>query len=74
MSGKTSVKVTIHAEYLKELDEAANIDGCGTWGIFIRVIFPLMRPALATIGIYTFHLSNLFFQLVDDSSLLSNTI
>ena len=38
----------------KELDEAANIDGCGTWGIFIRVIFPLMRPALATIGIYTF--------------------
>ena len=25
MSGKTSVKVTIHAEYLKELDEAAHL-------------------------------------------------
>ncbi|MCR5206565.1 MAG: carbohydrate ABC transporter permease [Lachnospiraceae bacterium] len=38
----------------KELDEAANIDGCGLWGIFFRVIVPLMKPALATIGIYTF--------------------
>lgn len=38
----------------KELDEAANIDGCGVWGIFFRVIVPLMKPALATMGIYTF--------------------
>ena len=38
----------------KELDEAANIDGCGIWGIFFRVIVPLMKPALATMGIYTF--------------------
>ncbi len=38
----------------KDLDEAARIDGCGVWGIFIRIIVPLMRPALATIGIYTF--------------------
>lgn len=38
----------------KDLDEAAYIDGCGTWGIFVRIICPLMRPALATIGIYTF--------------------
>ena len=38
----------------KDLDEAARIDGCGVWGIFFRIIVPLMRPALATIGIYTF--------------------
>ncbi|MCR5031709.1 MAG: carbohydrate ABC transporter permease [Lachnospiraceae bacterium] len=38
----------------KDLDEAARIDGCGVWGIFFRIICPLMRPALATIGIYTF--------------------
>lgn len=38
----------------KDLDEAARIDGCGTWGIFFKIIVPLMRPALATIGIYTF--------------------
>jgi len=36
------------------LDEAACIDGCGTWGIFFRVIVPLMKPATATVGIYTF--------------------
>ena len=37
-----------------ELDEAACIDGCNTWGTFFRVIVPLMKPAVATIGIYTF--------------------
>lgn len=41
-------------EIPKDLDEAAYIDGCGVWGIFFRVIVPLMRPALSTIGIYTF--------------------
>ena len=38
----------------KELDEAACIDGCGPWKIFFKVIVPLMKPAVATIGIYTF--------------------
>ena len=37
-----------------ELDEAATIDGCGVWGIFFRIIFPLMKPSVSTIGIYTF--------------------
>ena len=37
-----------------DLDEAAFLDGCGVWGIFGRVILPLMMPATATVGIYTF--------------------
>ena len=37
-----------------DLDEAAFLDGCGVWGIFFRVIAPLMTPAIATVGIYTF--------------------
>ena len=37
-----------------DLDEAAFIDGCGVWGIFLRIIAPLMLPAVATVGIYTF--------------------
>ncbi len=37
-----------------DLDEAAFLDGCGVWGIFFRVILPLMMPAISTIGIYTF--------------------
>ena len=41
-------------EIPRELDEAACLDGCGTWGVFWRIIFPLMKPAVATVGIYTF--------------------
>ncbi|MDO5575218.1 MAG: carbohydrate ABC transporter permease [bacterium] len=37
-----------------DLDEAACIDGCGVWGIFFRIIVPLMKPAVAAISIYTF--------------------
>ena len=37
-----------------DLDEAAFLDGCGVWGTFFRVIAPLMMPAVATVGIYTF--------------------
>jgi multiple sugar transport system permease protein len=38
----------------RELDDAARIDGCGKAGIFLRVILPLMTPALATTAIFTF--------------------
>ena len=38
----------------KELDEAANIDGAGTWGIYWRIIFPLMKPSFVTVAIYAF--------------------
>ena len=37
-----------------DLDEAAFLDGCNEWGTFGRVILPLMMPATATVGIYTF--------------------
>lgn len=38
----------------KELDEAAIIDGCGTWGVFFRIIVPLASPALVTTALFTF--------------------
>ncbi|WP_380170263.1 carbohydrate ABC transporter permease [Kineococcus sp. DHX-1] len=38
----------------RELDEAARIDGCGHGRIFLRVMLPLMGPALATTAIFTF--------------------
>ena len=41
-------------EIPRELDESACIDGCSIWGVFFRVIVPLMKPAVATVGIYTF--------------------
>ena len=38
----------------KELDEAARIDGCGHFNTFLRIILPLMVPAVATTAIFTF--------------------
>jgi multiple sugar transport system permease protein len=38
----------------RELDEAAQIDGCSTWGIFWRIIMPLSRPALAVVALFHF--------------------
>ncbi|MFI1156973.1 carbohydrate ABC transporter permease [Streptomyces sioyaensis] len=37
-----------------ELLEAARIDGAGEWYIFWRIVLPLVRPALATLTIFTF--------------------
>ncbi|MBD1380315.1 carbohydrate ABC transporter permease [Metabacillus arenae] len=36
-----------------ELEEAAIVDGCSTWGVFWKVIFPLLTPINATVGILT---------------------
>ena len=41
-------------EIPRDLDESACIDGCSVWGIFFRIICPMMKPAVATVGIYTF--------------------
>jgi multiple sugar transport system permease protein len=38
----------------KELEEAAEIDGCSPFGIFRHIVLPLVRPALATLAIFTF--------------------
>jgi multiple sugar transport system permease protein len=37
-----------------ELIESARIDGAGEFGIFARIILPLMKPGLAVLGIFTF--------------------
>ena len=37
-----------------ELEHAARIDGCGSWGILFNVILPLSKPALITLGLFTF--------------------
>jgi raffinose/stachyose/melibiose transport system permease protein len=34
-----------------ELEDAARIDGCGTFAFFWRVLLPLARPALATVSV-----------------------
>ena len=38
----------------KELIEAARMDGCGEFGIYWRIVLPLLKPALGTLGLITF--------------------
>jgi multiple sugar transport system permease protein len=38
----------------KELEEAAFLDGANRWQVFFRVILPLSKPALATLGLLSF--------------------
>lgn len=38
----------------EELAEAARIDGAGEWRIFLRVMLPLAKPALATCALFQF--------------------
>lgn len=38
----------------KELDEAAKMDGCSFFGIYWRVILPVLKPALASVALLSF--------------------
>ncbi len=38
----------------RELDEAATIDGASHLRIFLTIVLPLVRPALATVGVFAF--------------------
>jgi ABC-type glycerol-3-phosphate transport system permease component len=38
----------------KELDEAALVDGCGFFSQFFRIILPNSKPAIFTVGIFSF--------------------
>ena len=37
-----------------ELEDAARIDGCGSFGIYRQIMLPLIKPCLAVIAIFTF--------------------
>lgn len=38
----------------RELEESASIDGASIYKIFLTVILPLLKPAIATVSIFTF--------------------
>jgi multiple sugar transport system permease protein len=47
----------------RELEEAAIVDGAGLWRVFVTIILPLARPALAALTIFTFNTTwNDFFN------------
>ncbi len=39
----------------RELDEAAKIDGCSKYGLFFRIILPLLKPSIITTIIIQFY-------------------
>ncbi|WP_354501966.1 carbohydrate ABC transporter permease [Paenibacillus favisporus] len=60
----------------RDLDEAAKIDGASVYGIFLRIIFPLIKPALMTVAIFTFIWSwdDFFAQVLYISSVEKFTV
>lgn len=52
-----SLNIFIYTAYIRsipiELEEAARVDGANTWRVFWQVIFPLLGPMNATVGILT---------------------
>lgn len=38
----------------RELEEAAVMDGCNVFDIWLRIMLPLVKPALATLAVFTF--------------------
>ncbi|MHB1491168.1 MAG: carbohydrate ABC transporter permease [Cellulomonas sp.] len=52
-SGTDIVSVFIFIQFMqsipKTLDEAAMLDGASRWGVYWRIILPLLQPAIATV-------------------------
>ncbi|WP_158843934.1 carbohydrate ABC transporter permease [Saccharothrix deserti] len=44
----------ISATITDELLQAARIDGAGTWQVFWRIVFPIVRPAAFVLGLFGF--------------------
>jgi multiple sugar transport system permease protein len=59
-----------------DLEEAAIVDGANRWTIYWRIIVPLIRPALAAFGIFTFlfQWNNFFRPLIFLNSIDNYTV
>lgn len=59
-----------------ELFDAAKIDGAGEWRTFMAIVMPLIKPVLATLGIFVFlwHWNDLLWPLVVGQSDAARTL
>jgi multiple sugar transport system permease protein len=59
-----------------ELDEAARIDGAGSFAILRSVILPLSKPALTTVALFSFiaHWNDFLGPLIYTQSLEKKTL
>jgi multiple sugar transport system permease protein len=60
----------------QELEDAARIDGAGPWRIFLSIALPLAKPALATLGLFSFieAWKNLLWPLIATRSVEMRTV
>ncbi len=60
----------------RELDESAKIDGCNQFGIYLRIILPLMKTSLVSVAIFAFlwNWDDFFNQLLYINSLSKYTV
>ncbi|MBQ7524971.1 MAG: carbohydrate ABC transporter permease [Abditibacteriota bacterium] len=60
----------------KELDDAAKIDGCSTFGIFNRIIMPLSKPVIVSVAVFSFvaHWNDFMSPLIYLNSIEKRTL
>ena len=60
----------------RDLEEAARVDGASEWRIFSRIITPLARPALLTLGLFHFQYNwnDLLWPLIMSKDIESATL
>lgn len=73
MCGTDIISIYVFIQFFenipKSLDESAILDGCSYFGIFFRVLFPLLKPAIITVMILKgvtvyneYYMANLYLQ------------
>lgn len=73
MMGSDIIAVTIFIQFFENLpeslDESAIMDGCTYFGVFFKILFPLLKPAIVTVlilkGVSTYneyYMANLYLQ------------
>jgi ABC-type sugar transport system, permease component len=59
-----------------ELEDAARLDGCTSWGIFRHVAVPMAKPALTTVALFSFigHWNDFLGPLIYTQSMEKKTL
>lgn len=69
IAGNMSFAIIVLMGYIRtlpvELEEAAYMEGCNMFGTYFKVVFPLCKPSMVTVGIFSFLWSynDLFTQM-----------
>lgn len=76
LMGTDIISIYIFLQFFENLpvslDESAIMDGCTYFGVFFKILFPLLKPAIVTslvlkgVGVYNeYYMSNLYLQSSD---------